>query len=66
MTKDKTYQELSSELDQLLEELQTAELEVDDAIAKYERGMAIIEQLETQLKTAENKVKKIKAQFDKA
>lgn len=64
MAKETDYKKLSAELDELLEKLQTADLDLDDAVKCYERGMAIVKELESYLKTAENKVSKIKASFD--
>jgi exodeoxyribonuclease VII small subunit len=58
------YQKLSSELQDILNRLDTNDLDVDAAIKQYERGMEIVGQLEDYLKTAENKVKKVKAQWD--
>lgn len=55
------YQALSAELDEILEKLQTADLDIDQAVKYYERGMAIVKQLEAYLKTAENKVTTVKA-----
>lgn len=53
------YRKLNNELDQILEDLQAGELDIDEAIGKYERGAAIVKQLEAYLKSAENKVKKV-------
>lgn len=64
MTKDKTYAELSQELDTILTELQSDDFDIDKAITLYERGIEIAEQLEKQLKTAQNKVTKLKQSFD--
>lgn len=63
MTKELTinYQELSAELDEVVAKLQSEDIDVDAALTLYERGLAITKQLETYLKTAENKVVKIKA-----
>ena len=58
-----SYQKLSTELDTILGELQGGELDIDEAVKKYERGMAIVKELQTYLKTAENTVKKVKANF---
>ncbi len=58
------YQKLNAELDKLLDKLQSGELDIDDAIKHYERGMAILEQLQKYLATAENKVTKVKKQFE--
>ena len=63
MTKELTinYQELSAELDEVVAKLQSEDIDVDAALTLYERGIAITKQLEIYLKTAENKVVKIKA-----
>ena len=58
-----SYQKLNAELDVILDELQGGELDIDEAVKKYERGMAIVKELQTYLKTAENTVKKVKANF---
>ncbi len=66
MTKPKTsssqsidYTALKTELDNLLQALQSGELELDEAIATHKRGQDIINQLEAYLKTAQNKIKKV-------
>lgn len=64
MTKEIDYQKLSNELQEILERLDTSDVDVDTAIKQYERGMEIVGELENYLKTAENKVKKVKAQWD--
>lgn len=63
MTKELTinYQELSAELDEVVAKLQSEDIDVDAALTLYERGIAITKQLEIYLKTAENKVVKIKS-----
>lgn len=61
--KEINYQKLRAELDEIVESLQTTEADIDGAVIKYERGMEILKQLESYLKTTENKVKKIKADF---
>lgn len=60
--KDVSYQELSSELELVLEALQQDDIDIDVALQKYERGLELVKQLEAYLKTAENKVSKLKAQ----
>lgn len=61
--KDIDYRALNEELEGLLAELEAGDSDVDQAIKQYQRGMEIVAQLETYLKTAENKVKKVKASF---
>jgi len=64
MAKESTdYKSLSAELDAIIESMQTADLDIEEAVAQYERGMKIIEQLEIHLKTAENRVTKVKANW---
>lgn len=64
MTKAKpTYQELKSELDAVLVELQTDDIDVDKTLAKYKRGLEIIDQLNDQLKNAENTITELQAKF---
>lgn len=69
MTKKPTsktnYQNLSSELESILARLQSADLDIDEAVKAYERGMTIAKELEVYLKTAENKITKIKADLNK-
>jgi exodeoxyribonuclease VII small subunit len=59
-TKTKDYQELNLELDEVLAKLQQPNVQVDDAVKLYEQGLALIEQLEKQLATAENTIEKLK------
>lgn len=53
------YQNLSTELDDILSLLQSGEVDIDEAIKLYERGQKIVEDLQTYLKTAENKITKV-------
>lgn len=55
------YQKLQTELEAILAELETGELDVDKAVKQYQRGQEIVKLLETYLKTAENTIKKVKA-----
>ncbi len=58
-----SYQQLNSELESIMAELQTADLDIDLAIKHYERGLVVVHELETYLKTAENKITELKAKF---
>jgi exodeoxyribonuclease VII small subunit len=58
-----SYQKMSAELNALLTELQSGDLDIDEAVKKYQRGMEIVKELQKYLKDAENKVKKVKADF---
>lgn len=63
--KEIDYGALNEELDVILAKLQSDDLDVNEAISLYERGMQITKDLEAYLKTAENKITKLKASFDK-
>lgn len=65
MSKPKTYQELSAELDAILEQLQANDGDIDEAIKLYERGVVVSKELESYLKTVQNKVTKLKQSFEK-
>lgn len=56
-----SYKELSEELDTVMAQLEGGELDIDEAVTCYERGLAIVRELETYLKDAENKVTELKA-----
>lgn len=61
----KTYRELSLELEAIVVQLQREDLDIDEALQGYERGLTIIKELEAYLKTAENKVTQLQATFRK-
>ena len=52
----KSYQQLMEELDAVMQALQASDIDVDSAIAQYEKGIALTKQIETYLTTAENKL----------
>jgi exodeoxyribonuclease VII small subunit len=56
-----TYETLRAELDALMAELQREDLDVDEAVTQYERGLQLVKELEQYLASAENKVKELKA-----
>lgn len=64
-TKNINYRALSAELDEVLGKLQAGEVDVDEAVKLYERGITITGQLEAYLKTAENKVRKVQTEWEK-
>lgn len=66
MAAKKDYQSLSAELDEILAALQSTDIDIDDAIKTYERGIEVVNELEAYLKNAENKITKIKADLTRA
>jgi exodeoxyribonuclease VII small subunit len=57
-----TYQQLSRDLDAILAQLQSGDLDIDEALIAYDKGQKIIAQLQAHLDAAENKVKKVSPQ----
>ena len=58
------YKKLNNELEEIINKMQSDDLDIDEAIKQYERGMKLLDELQTYLKQAENKVTKIKRSFD--
>jgi len=63
-TKPINYDELNTELAELLSRLETGELAIDDAVKSYERGIEIVKILENHLRSAENRVKLLRDSLD--
>lgn len=59
----KSYAELNDKLGDIIGWFESSEINIDEALPKYEEAMKIIEQMEDQLKTMQNKIKKINARF---
>lgn len=55
------YKQLSAELDQVMSQLEGGDVDIDDAVKCYERGLTIVRELEAHLRKAENKVVELKA-----
>lgn len=54
------YRSLRAQLDAILLEIRSGDLDIDEASEQYEKAREIVEKLEKYIKTAENKVTKIK------
>jgi exodeoxyribonuclease VII small subunit len=59
-----SYETLKTELDSVMAELQREDLDVDLALQYYQRGLELIQQLESYLAGAENSVQELKAKFN--
>lgn len=59
--KQPTYKELQAELDNVLAELQSAELDIDKALTLYRRGQQLIVELENYLTHAKNEIEQLKS-----
>lgn len=57
--KTKSYREMNEELAEMLAWFESEEVDLDQAVVRYERAMKLLADMEAYLKTAENKIKKI-------
>ena len=58
-SKTPTFEDAFHELDATVERLERGDLALEESIRLYERGMKLAEQLETQLKEAELRMRKL-------
>ena len=63
MPKNTDYKALRAELAGIMNNLEDDTLDVDEVTKHYQRGIEIVKELENYLKTAENKVTKVKAEL---
>jgi exodeoxyribonuclease VII small subunit len=63
MSSKQSYAEMSAELEAVLARLQHDDIDVDEALEAYKKGMELVGKLEAYLKEAENTITKIKADF---
>lgn len=59
--KSKNYKQLSEELAEIILWFESADVDLDKALEKYEQAERIMNQMQEYLATAENKIKKITA-----
>jgi exodeoxyribonuclease VII small subunit len=58
--KSKTYHELQAELDAVLQELQSSELDIDKVLTLYRQGEAVLAELDNYLTHAKNEIEQLK------
>lgn len=59
MSKDKTTAQLQTELDEIIIWFESDQVDLDEAVKKYQRGTELIAELQNRLTSAENTIKKI-------
>ncbi len=64
MKKQPTFAEAYEQLERITEELESDTIDLDAAIEKFERGLELAQLLKTKLKSAEQRVEKIREKFD--
>jgi exodeoxyribonuclease VII small subunit len=59
MSDNKSYSQLNQSLEAVISKLQSSDLDVDEVISEYQKGIDLVKKLENYLKTAQNKVVKL-------
>jgi len=57
------FGEAYAELEKITADLENETLDLDTAIEKFERGLALAQQLKSKLRSVEQRVEKIRAKF---
>lgn len=64
MAKDKrAYRQMNEELAELMAWFESEEVDLDKAVIKYEQAVKLLGEMESHLKTAENKIIQLKAKL---
>ena len=58
-TKKQSYEENITQIDEILEKLESEELSLDDSISEYEKAIKLIKESEKLLEAGEGKVMKV-------
>lgn len=59
----KNYQQMQTQLDELVEKLVSQEGDLDQSLLDYQQAMKLIKEMEIYLKSTENNIKKINKNF---
>jgi exodeoxyribonuclease VII small subunit len=60
----RNYQAMAAELAGYIEWFESDAVNLDEAIKKYEQAMELLEEMEKYLKSAQNKISKIRVKFE--
>ena len=64
MTEKSDFAAKLKELEEITDWFESENVELDQGLQKFERGIELVAQLRQQLQTAENRVQEIKHKFD--
>ncbi len=59
MEKKVKFEDKMKELEMLINELETGEIDLDESIEKYTKAMKLIKECDTELKTVEKQISKL-------
>ncbi len=60
-----SFSQQLEELERIIEQFETEDIELEASLTAYERGLALLENLKRQLDDTENKVEIIKKKFER-
>ena len=63
-TSDLTYQEASAELESIIRSLESNQLELEESLAQYQRGVELLADLRARLATAEQRVEALMGEIE--
>ena len=64
MTKDFIYKDKKEQLEKILNELQSPNLDLEEAIEKYKSGISLIKEIENYLEKTKNKITELKTNLE--
>ena len=62
MVEKLSFQKASKELEQIVQAMESGKLDIDEALAKFERGLELTKFLKKRLSVVENRVKELKGE----
>ena len=62
MVEKLSFQKASKELEQIVQAMESGKLDIDEALAKFERGLELTKFLKKRLSEVENRVKELKGE----
>ncbi|HUY53232.1 MAG TPA: exodeoxyribonuclease VII small subunit [Candidatus Dormibacteraeota bacterium] len=60
MVKKFVYIERRNDLEKILNELQSPDLDLEEAVSKYKEGLSLVEEIEVYLNKTKNMIKELK------
>jgi len=64
-TSDKNFEQQFKELEQIVDQLESGEINLDQGLQQFEHGLELAQELKKKLTDVENKVEIIKKKFSK-
>lgn len=62
---ERTYRQLQSELDEVMLELQSDGLDIEEVVQRYQAGLKLIRELENRLRSAKSVITRLSSETEK-